>query len=201
MPRGPRHAPPGSFSHVTNRGNDKRRIFFSDDDYRGFLYRLEFAKRRYPVTLHGLCIMPNHFHAVMQPTEEGALSAYLQWVAGNYASDLRSMMGTTGQGHVFQGRFWNDCIKGERHFLRVLRYVEANPHVSHLVERAEDWPWSSLVLRNKPNSLLDPLPVTLPADWSRLVNEAQPAEELRRIEKPMKRGRPRTARIEIDALS
>jgi putative transposase len=201
MPRQPRHAPPGSFSHVANRGNDRRRIFFSDDDYRGFLYRLEFGKRRYPVTLHGLCIMPNHFHAVMRPLEEGALSAYLQWLSGNYASDLRAAMGTTGQGHVFQARFWNDCIINDRHFLGVLRYVEANPHVSHLVERAEDWPWSSLALREKPNTLLDPLPVALPAAGSQLVNRPQPAEEVNRLEHPRKRGRPQAKKKGTDPFS
>jgi putative transposase len=194
MPRKPRFAPPGCFFHVTNRGNDRQRIFFGDTDYRGFLSRLVFAKQRYPVMLHGLCLMPNHFHAIVQPREEGALSAYMQWVSGNYACDLRSFTGTTGDGHIFQGRFWNDRITHERHFLNVLRYVEANPHVSQLVDRAEDWPWSSLQLRDSEPALLDPLPLRLPANWPALVNQSQPPDEVERIEKPMKRGRPQAAR-------
>jgi putative transposase len=187
--RRPRYAPAGCFFHVTNRGNDRRRIFFTDADYRSFLYRLEFAKRRYAVKVLGLCIMPNHFHAILLPEESGALSAYLQWVAGNYAGDLRALTGTSGQGHIFQGRFWSDRIADERHFLSVLRYVEANPVEGRLVRRAEEWPWSSLKLRSDRNVLLDPLPLPLPMDWVTLVNKPQPRKEVDRIEQPSKRGR------------
>jgi putative transposase len=76
----------------------------------------------------------------------------------------------------------------------VLRYVEANPHVSQLVDRAEDWPWSSLQLRDSEPDLLDPLPLRLPANWPALVNQSQPPDEVERFEKPMKRGRPQAAR-------
>ncbi len=82
-----------------------------------------------------------------------------------------------------------------RHFLSVLRYIEANPVVAGLVARAEDWAWSSLALRAaKPSNLLDPLPLDLPSNWSDLVNAWQPYQEIDRIERPIERGRPVAAR-------
>jgi putative transposase len=176
---------------VINRGNERRCIFREDTDYERFLHLLASAKSRYPVRVYGVCLMPNHFHALIQPTCEGALSAYLQWVLGRYACDLRSLTGTTGLGHVFQRRFWSDPILDERHFLSVLRYIEANPVRARLVERAESWPWGSLALRDvTPQPVLDPLLIALPLEWTALVNRVQPPAELAALRNPEKRGRP-----------
>jgi putative transposase len=175
---------------VTNRGNDRRRIFADAADYRSFLHRLDLGKRRYAVRLHGLCLMPNHFHALVLPEEDGALSAYLQWVTARYACDLRAATHTTGGGHIFQRRFWSGGIDDPLHLLRVLRYIEANPVRGKLVERAEEWPWSSLALRAERGWLLDPIPLALPDDWLALVNRDQPVGEVKQIEQPIRRGRP-----------
>jgi putative transposase len=117
--------------------------------------------------------MPNHFHLVAQPRQHGALSAYLHWVQGIYSSDLRERTKTRGDGHVFQQRFWSGPIVDPWHLLNVLRYVEANPVAARLVKHAQDWPWSSLALRQSVTAnLLDPLPLGLPRNWTDLVNAA-----------------------------
>jgi putative transposase len=202
VPRKRRFAPPGFTYHVINRGNDRRRIFFEDTDYEEFLRLLNVAKRRYPVKVFGICMMPNHFHGLMMPLAKGALSTFLQWVEGRYACDLRSRTRTTGQGHVFQRRFWSSGIEEQRHFLSVLRYVEANPSRARLVERAEDWIWASLALRDcDENALLDPLPYALPPNWVSLVNSDQIEAELTSIRFPEKRGRrgrPRFSEMKSD---
>jgi putative transposase len=177
MPRKPRFAPARCTFHVCNRGNDRRRIFLDDADYRAFLHLLERAKRRYPVKVFGICVMPNHFHGLFRPEEDGALSSYFHWALGRYSCEFRSQTQTVGNGHVFQQRFWSDPILDDYHFLNVLRYTENNPKEANLVTHAEDWPWSSLTLRAERNMLLDALPVSLPANWSELVNEEQPPEQ------------------------
>lgn len=182
MPRTNRFAPPGHVFHVGNRGNDRRTLFHKSNEYAEFIRLLTVGKRRYPVKVFGLCLMPNHFHAMVQPDAEGALSTYLQWVEGRYAADLRARQRTTGQGHVFEKRFWSDGIDGRRHFLSVLRYIEANPVRCGMVRRATDWPWSSIVLRQcEDDGLLDPLPHTLPSTWENFVNSEQPYDEIERI--------------------
>ncbi len=193
-PRQRRFAPAGVSFHVLNRGNDRRRIFFEDADYRSFLSLLARGKQLYPVRIFGVCLMPNHFHGLMSPETEGALSSYLQWVQGRYACDLRSLTRTVGQGHIFQRRFWSDGIEDARHFFAVLRYIEANPVRARLVERAEQWMWSSLVLRTiEVDQVLDPLPYLLPERWVDVVNEVQPITEVEHIRNPAERGRPTQA--------
>jgi putative transposase len=125
--------------------------------------------------------MPNHFHSIVVPETEGALSSYLQFVEGGYCSYFRFVTRTTGLGHVFQGRFWNKGIENTDHLLTVLRYVEGNPVEAGLVAKAKDWKWSSLVLRNEWPELFDPLPISLPDDWENLVGRPVSQKEMSRI--------------------
>jgi putative transposase len=177
MPRRPRYAPAGGVFHVTNRGVERRRLFYKADDYQAFLRLLATGRERYAVSLFAVCLMPNHFHLVVQADFDRELSAYLQWVQGCYACDLRANTGTVGHGHVFQQRFWSDVITDELHFLNVVRYIERNPIESSLVARAESWQWSSLFVRRGEDSWLNPLPVRLPSNWLDLVNQLAEYEE------------------------
>jgi len=54
--------------HVLNRGDGGATVFLNDGDYQALLDLLVDAKARYPVKLLGLCLMPNHFHLVLQPS-------------------------------------------------------------------------------------------------------------------------------------
>jgi putative transposase len=180
--------------HVINRGNDRRQLFFSNDDYDAFLHLMVVGKSRHAVKVYGVAILPNHFHALIVPVVNDALSGYLRFVSGSYAARLRARTDTIGHGHVFQRRFWSDPINEERHFFSVLRYIEANPVVAQLVERSELWRWSSAALRaDSHHSLLDVLPVNLPRDWSAMVNLPQPPQEVDNIRRAFRKNRrPRT---------
>jgi REP-associated tyrosine transposase len=192
MARKPRRAVTGYPHHVVNRGNDRRRLFFTHADYDSFLHLMVVGKARYAVKIYGVALMPNHFHAVVVPEADTALSGYLQWVAGSYASHLRARTNTTGHGHVFQRRFWSDPILGHHHFLSVLRYIEANPREGQLVNRCEEWPWTSAALRTRlEHPLLDPLPIVLPRDWPILLDLPQPAKEVEAIRRAMRKNRRR----------
>jgi putative transposase len=135
MPRRARHAPTGSIFHVVNRGVERRRLFFEAADYQAFIRLLTKGKARWQVKILGICIMPNHYHLLLHPLADGALTAYLHWVQGCYACDLRARTGSKGYGHVFQQRFWSGIVFDDLHFLAALRYVEANPREGELVTR------------------------------------------------------------------
>ena len=63
--------------------------------------------------------------------------------------------------------------------MTLVRYIEANPLVAGLVERAEDWPWSSLTERiNGQRRIVDDGPVALPPNWADIVNERWPQLEV-----------------------
>lgn len=111
------------------------------------------------------CLMPNHWHLVLWPDQDDAVSAYIHWLTGAHACYFNARHGLTG--HVYQGRFRDVRVRDERHLLTLLSYVEANPIRAGLVERAELWHWSSV----GPSRLssLHPGPVPRPENWLELL--------------------------------
>lgn len=69
----------GHAYHVLNRGNDGATVFHKKGDYSAFLDLLAATKAKYLVMLFGVCLIPNHFHLVVQPATEAALSPFMQW--------------------------------------------------------------------------------------------------------------------------
>jgi putative transposase len=172
MPRPPRIHPDYVPQHIVNRGNRKSPIFLSSADYLGFLAAMTEAAERTVVRLAAFCLMPNHFHLVVWPFKGPEISAYMQCLMNAHLRDLTPRHGTTGQGHVYQGRYRNHLIQNDCHFLNVCRYVESNARRAGLCKRAEDWPWSSLACAGPdPDiNLLSPWPTPRPSDWLDQVN-------------------------------
>src|SRR4029078_6110569 len=153
--------------HVVNRGNRKSQIFMSPADYRGFLAAMADAAERTVVRVISCCLMPTHSHLVLWPFKGAEVSAYMQILMNAHLRDLLPRNGTTGLGHVYQGRYRNHLIQNGVRFLNVCRYVESNARRAGLCKRAEEWPWSSLSCTGPdPDiNLLSPWPIRRPADW------------------------------------
>ena len=193
MSRRNRFCPAHATYHVGNRGNDRHVIFHESADYQAFLDLLVMGQALAPVQIFGYCIMPNHFHLLVKPATDTALSEYMECVEGRYACDLRRMTRTIGHGHVFHRRFWDVPVEGRLAFLNVLRYIEANPSRARLVSRAESWPWSSLAERGQGVCrVTSPLPYALPVEWHEIVNTPQREGVLARIRESLmpRPGRP-----------
>lgn len=132
---------PGVPHHVTQRGNGRARTFFGDDDYR--LYRDLLAEHAAAagVEVWSWVLMPNHVHLILVPPDPDALRRALAPVHRRYAGHIHARLKRTG--HFWQGRF--GCVAmDEDHLGAALRYVALNPVRARLVERAADWPWSSV---------------------------------------------------------
>ncbi|HYI09603.1 MAG TPA: transposase [Thermoanaerobaculia bacterium] len=84
--------------------------------------------------------MSNHFHLVVQ-TPQPNLSRGMQWLNGKYAAWFNKAHRRSG--HLFQGRFHNVLVEKEFYFAEVLRYVVLNPVRANMVERPENYRWSS----------------------------------------------------------
>jgi putative transposase len=193
MPRIGRIAPGGLVYHVLNRGNGRRRLFYKDADYAAFLKLLGEAIDRVPTRVLGYCLMPNHWHLVLWPREDGELSLFMRWLSNTHVRRYHQHYHTYGQGHVYQGRFKSFPVQDDRHLLTVLRYVEANPLRAKLVTRAEAWEWSSLSRRQSPSkkwNLLTDGPLDRPRNWPKLVNEVLRRADLETVRTSAARGRP-----------
>jgi len=142
MPRTRRASQGGYCYQVLNRGNARRTVFHKEGDYASFLKLLHEAGERVPIRLLSYCLMPNHFHLVVWPRNDGDLSDFMQWLLTAHARRYHRHYHSTG--HVWQGRFKAFPIQEDDHLLAVLRYIERNPLRANLVARTEDWRWSSL---------------------------------------------------------
>ncbi len=89
-------------------------------------------------------LMPNQWHLVLRPNRDSAMSDFLWWFTATHTMRYRAHYHTSGQGHVYQGRFRSFPIQDDQHFLTVCRYVERNALRAGLVQRAEAWLWGSL---------------------------------------------------------
>ena len=179
--------------HVLNRGNGRMTLFHNPADYDAFANLLADAALRVPGTrLLGYCLMPNHWHLILRPHADGELSAYMRWLCNTHVRRWRQHWHSVGEGHVYQGRFKSFPVQDDRHYLTLLRYVEANPLRAELVKRAEDWQWSSLAATQSPDGrpLLTPGPLPRPHGWVRMVNEPMEDESLAAARESVKRGRP-----------
>jgi putative transposase len=114
--------------------------------------------------------MPNHVHFIVMPTTDSAISLWAHRLFATYSRRHHRKHGTTGR--VWENRFKAFAIQGDTHLLIALRYVERNALRAKLADRAEEWPWSSVNWRTRPESpiALAPSPVVLPPDWVDVVN-------------------------------
>ena len=131
---------PGHPHHVTQRGNGRARTFFGDADYA--LYRDLLAQHcsAADVAVWAWCLMPNHVHLILVPSDGDGLRRALAAVHRRYAGIIHARRRRTG--HFWQGRF-GAVVMDEAHLAAALRYVSLNPVRARLVGRAQDWRWSS----------------------------------------------------------
>ncbi|MEZ5668989.1 MAG: transposase [Alphaproteobacteria bacterium] len=141
MARLARTVVPGLPHHVTQRGNGRQQTFFTDDDYRLYRRLLGEACRDHGVGVWAWVLMPNHVHLVLAPETAEGLSRALARVHRAHAGAVHARLQRTG--HFWQGRFGAVALD-EPHVAATLRYVYLNPVRARLVERAAEWPWSSL---------------------------------------------------------
>jgi putative transposase len=110
-------------------------LFRKDDDYAAFEQVLAEAVERTETRLLAYCVMPNHWHLVVWPRLDGELSRFVGWLTLTHTQRWRAHRGTTGAGHVYQGRFKSFPVEQDEHFFTVARYVERNALRAGLVRK------------------------------------------------------------------
>jgi len=131
---------PGVAHHVTQRGNRRLPIFFSDDDRRAYLDGLAAAFGASATRCLAWCLMDNHVHLILVPATPDGLRAALGEAHRHYTRRINFREGW--RGYLFQGRFASYPMD-DAHLIAAVRYVENNPVAARMVDRPEQWPWSS----------------------------------------------------------
>lgn len=194
MPRLARTVFAGVPHHVTQRGNRREDVFFTDDDRHLYLEWLNEYSERHEVDVLAYCLMTNHIHLVLVPSTGTGLQQVLKPLHMRYAQHVNRHRGW--KGHVWQGRYFSSPLD-ESYTWAAIRYVERNPVRARMVRKAERYLWSSaaghcglkddevLTKKAKWQKRFDEI-----EDWSSWLAEGESSEELGNLRRNVDKGLP-----------
>lgn len=172
MPRIARIVVPHVTHHVTQRGNRRQRTFFREPDYDYYKTLLSRWCARRDVRIWCYCLMPNHTHLILVPSDPSGLARAVGETHRRYTLAVNQREGWTG--YLWQGRF-DSFPMSEKHLLNAARYVLLNPVRAGLVATADDWPHSSVRahLRERSDGVVDPSALaSRVANWREFLHPA-----------------------------
>ncbi|MBB3219564.1 REP element-mobilizing transposase RayT [Massilia umbonata] len=105
-----------------------------------WLSMLSETATRFNLSVYALCLMPNHFHMLVE-TPDGNLAAAMHHLNSRYARKFNWRHALTG--HLFQGRYHSGIVDEQAQLLELIRYIVLNPVRARLTISADEWPWSS----------------------------------------------------------
>jgi putative transposase len=139
MARRPRVFAPGLLYHVIVRGNQRRKTFRCDDDYKAYLDRLEKYRAQYDVRIYAYCLMPNHVHLLVE-TGSTPLAKFMQGLQQSYTQYFNRCYRKVG--HLFQGRYKAIICERDKYLLALVRYIHLNAVRAKLATRPERYLYS-----------------------------------------------------------
>ena len=140
MSRSARCIEPGLPYHVTQRGTNRQNVFHSIQDRQTYLSLMRMHLEDTAVRVLAYCLMTNHVHLILVPDRADSLAVLFRRVHGAYAQSFNARRGRSG--HLWQNRFYS-CPMSDSHLWLGIRYVEANALRAAMVDRVEDYRWSS----------------------------------------------------------
>ena len=107
------------------------------------LHTLEKIQENRFVDLVAFCLIPNHYHLLVQETREGGIASYMQRVQGGYTKYFDTKYNASG--HVFQGSYKAVPVESDRQLMYLSSYIHRNPReLKEWKDKEETYPWSSL---------------------------------------------------------
>lgn len=171
MPRIARLVIPGIPHHVIQRGNRRQQVFFSDEDKLVYLKILKDQGKKKGLRFWAYCLMDNHVHLIAVPGFRDSLSRAISETHRRYTNLIN--IRENWKGYLWQGRFLSFPL-GDAHLLAGARYIERNPVRAGLVQKPEDYFWSSArshVRKIKDDVISDDDPFGALDDWAEFLQQ------------------------------
>jgi len=132
----------GAFYHITARGMRKENIFYSDNDKKGFLDKMNETFEKYSFICYAYCLMDNHYHLFIQ-TPLANISEGMHYLNTSHANWFRAKYKLVGS--IFQGRYKSILVDADSYALVLSAYIHLNPLRAGMVEKLEDYSFSSFL--------------------------------------------------------
>ncbi len=180
--------------HMLNRANLRATIFHKPADFDAFEKILDEALDQYEIDLFAYCLMPNHYHLLVRPRTDGIMARFGQYVGLTHTQRYHAHYHTTGQGHLYQGRYKSFPVQSDEHFLTVARYVERNAYAAKLCQQPEQWTYGSLYhwtqRTTASKTRLSSWPIRRRSDWAEHVAMDFSKAERQKLDWSARRGVP-----------
>jgi putative transposase len=160
----------GKYYHIFNRSIAKYEIFKKEDDCTRFVQILDLYKfvdfqykfsnfsdlditnqkniinnliknRNMHVKIFAYCIMPTHFHLILQQQKNNGISKYMAKSLNSYSRFFNTRY--QRKGPLWEGKFKSILIDNDEQLLHLTRYIHLNPVSANIIEKTEDWKFSS----------------------------------------------------------
>ena len=192
MPRIARVVVPNFPHHITQRGSRNQKVFFTEADRRNYVAILKEEITKHQVEIWAYCLMDNHVHFIAVPQNQEDIAKVFREAHKRYARMINQREGW--RGHLWQERF-HSFVMDEKYLYAAVRYVEKNPVKAKLVERPEDYLWSSAKARieRSQDALLSSFYlVDEIKDWSKYLLEDEKKDQNyeKNVESHLRTGRP-----------
>lgn len=180
---------PGIPHHVTQRGNRRQKTFFSADDYQAYVDLMAVWCKKYHVEIWAWCLMPNHVHLIAVPETEDGLARAIGEAHRRYTRRINFR--EKWKGHLWQERFASFPMD-ESYLLAAARYVEMNPVAAGIVQKPEEYHWSSarahLSAQDDQLTKVEPL-LSMVGNWHDFMSLSS-EDEMNTFRKHERTGRP-----------
>ena len=141
MPRRKRMYLAGLPYHLVQRGNNREVCFVEPENYQYYLQLWKECSKRYRIAVHAYCLMTNPIHFLVTPENPDSISRAMSVIGSRYAYYFNKTYDRTGT--IWEGRHKSSLIQSDRYFLTCCRYIELNPVVAGMVNKPEEYKWSS----------------------------------------------------------
>lgn len=128
--------------HITARGNRKEKIFYSNDDKRIFLQKMDQTSLKYSFICYAYCLMDNHYHLFIK-TPSGNISQGMHYLNASYANYFTAKYKINGP--LFQGRYKSLLVDEDNYALVLSSYIHLNPLRAGIAKNLDEYNWSSLL--------------------------------------------------------
>lgn len=127
--------------HIVQRGNNKQRVFFDDEDRERYLQLIRWYTKKWKCSVFAYSLMPNHIHLLVKPSKDIGLAKTMQGIGLCHTQSINRKYRRTGR--LWECRYYSCIVNEDAYLWSVIRYIDWNSVRAGLAKEPQVYRWSS----------------------------------------------------------
>ncbi|MEW5745789.1 MAG: transposase [Nitrospirota bacterium] len=178
--------------HIIQRGNNRGKVFFDQEDREKYRQLLKKYSTKWECPVLAYCLMGNHVHLLVRPRGEESLYKMMQGLTLCYTQHINRKYEKSGR--LWESRYHSCIVDRENYLWAAARYIEQNPRRAKIVKKEEEYPYSSAKahIEGRRDDILgeELFPEAQRKDYVSFIRESITEEEMQRLKYSTRTGRP-----------